>query len=504
MRYFLTGLSLSFLVNVCAQDVRWGGGLSPNCVRSARNIPSDLEGGALWSYKMGTHQYAIPSIDRGRIYTGTNDGGCTRAGYKVNGGSLLSCLNQRSGEVIWSFPVPRYMGGNKPPYYFNKWRSGFISGPLVVDDRIFIVGSRGDILCFDCEGQANGNDGPFLDEATYMELRDPHKTLTSKDGDLIWRFDMLKELEVSPHDSCGSTILYVDGLLYINTSNGIGAGHAPPTRPDAPTLFVLESKTGRLVAVDDEKICRRILHGSWSSPAYGEAGGKKMIFFGGGDGFMYAFNAVKPNRGGEVQKLRKLWAVDCNPPRFRERDGKKMQYSAWNNKKTTGPSEPIGTPVFLDGKLYIAIGQSPLHGPGDGCITCFDAATGDVIWRNEEINRSLSTLAISKGVIYVPDMTGELHAFDQKDGKKLWSANLGGGVQYANACVADGKVFVGTERGRFWVFEEGCSKKVLSETKLPSSPITVVADDGVLYIPMQNRLSAYRKSAGSEPKPLHE
>lgn len=491
MKYFLTCALCILASSAFSQVVRWGGGVSPNCVSAAKNLPENLEQAPLWSYKIGTHQYAIPTIDRGLIFVGSNDSGCEREGYQVNGGSLLSCLDEKSGEVRWSFPVPRFMEGNKPPYFFNKWRSGFISAPLVVGNRVFLVGSRGDVLCFDRAGQADGNNAPFMDEIAYMGLQGEQQELSAQDGDLLWRFDMLKELDVSPHDSCGSTILYVDGLLYINSSNGIGGDHLLSNRPDAPTLFVLESESGKLVAVDDEKIARNILHGSWSSPSYGEAGAQKLIFFGGGDGLMYAFEAVQPDPDGKVQKLKKAWATDCNPLHFRERDGVKLEYSAWNTRRTTGPSEPIGTPIFMDGKVYIAIGQSPLHGLGEGCLSCFDAATGEVLWRNEELNRTLSTLTIARGVIYVADLAGDLHAFEQSNGKKLWSANLGGPVQYANVCVADGKLFIGTERNQFWIFKEGREKKVISMTKLPSPPITAVAADGVLYIPMQNRLNAY-------------
>ncbi len=489
----LTAVCVCFALTGRSQRVRWGGGTSPNSMDTATNVPAG-SGEPLWTYRMGTHQYSIPTIDGDRVFVGTNDGGCTREGYTSSGGSVLSCLDKNSGEVIWTLQSPRNLEGSKPPYYFNKWRCGFISGPVVVGNRVFIVGSRGDVLCLDRDGQSNGNDGPFTDEIAYMELQGENPSLTDRDGDIIWRFDMLTELDVAPHDSCGSTILYVDGLLYINTSNGVGAGHVPPPRPDAPTLFVLEAETGRLVAVDDCKIGRATFHGNWCSPSYGEAGGVKMVFFGGGDGFLYAFKALRPEetRGGEVRTLTLLWRSDCNPPHFRERNGRQMQYSAWNKNLSTGPSEPIGTPVFLDGRVYTVIGQSPLHGEGEGCLTCFDAATGAVVWRTEELNRSLATPAISGGVIYIPDMAGHLNAFDQRDGKKLWSADLGGRVQYANARVADGKVFVGTEKGRFWIFREGRTLEVLHEARLPSPPITVVAGDGLLLIPMQNRLCAYR------------
>jgi len=62
---------------------------------------------------------------------------------------------------------------------------------------------------------------------------------------------------------------------------------------------------------------------------------------------------------------------------------------------------------------------------------------------------------------------------------------------YANAFVADGKVYASTERGDFWIFKAGKEKEVLFKTKLPSPSITVTAVDGLLLIPMQNRLRVY-------------
>ena len=38
-----------------------------------------------------------------------------------------------------------------------------------------------------------------------------------------------------------------------------------------------------------------------------------------------------------------------------------------------GPSEIIATPVFYNNRVYVAIGQDPLHGRGKGCVTCIDA-----------------------------------------------------------------------------------------------------------------------------------
>ena len=84
-----------------------------------------------------------------------------------------------------------------------------------------------------------------------------------------------------------------------------------------------------------------------------------------------------------------------------------------------------------------------------------------------------------------------MHAFDAADGKTLWTHPLEGPVNYANARVADGKVYVGTEKGDFWIFRAGREKTVLSHTRLPSPPVTVSTADGLLFVPLQNRLSVF-------------
>ena len=471
---------------------RWGGGASPNCVSDARGLPETLEGvQPLWELQLGTHQYSIPTIDGGRIYLGINDMSVSRAGYRPSGGGALLCVDLATQKTVWQLPIPRFMGGVKPPYHFDQWKCGVCSGPLVAGERVYVVGNRGDVLCLDREGQSNGNGGPFTDELAYMGVTGSNAVLEASDGDILWRFDGLAELDVVPHDTCASTPLLSDGLLYVGTANGVDGGHQRCPRPDAPMLAVLDAQTGRLVAKDDERTGRRLLHGSWSSPCRGEAGGKDLVFMGGGDGWLYAFAVPVAAADGRVQTLRKVWAADCNPPHFRMRDGLPLAYSAWNRRVADGPSEPVATPVFDRGRVYVAIGQSPLHGLGNGCLSCFDAATGAVVWRSESLGRTLSTVALCDGVIYLPDGAGELHAFDAATGATLWSHALGGPVNYANARVADGKVYVGTEKGDFWIFRAGRDKVVLSRTRVPSPPVTVAVTERLLCIPLQNRLSVF-------------
>lgn len=476
-----------------ASDVcRWGGGESPNCVSDAKGLPASLEGAApAWELRLGTHQYSIPTVDHDLVFLGANDGGVAREGYQPSGGGAVICAELATGRVVWTLPVPRCLEGKAEPYHFDLWKCGVCSGPVSDGERVYLLGNRGDVLCLDRRGQADGNGGPFADELAYMGVATNGAALGPGDGDILWRFDLMQELGCVPHDTCASTALLAGGLLYVNTGNGVDAAHKYVVRPDAPTLAVLDAKTGRLVATDDAHIGRRTLHGNWSSPSCGEAAGRRLIFFCGGDGFLYAFEPPS-GTGVPARTLRTVWSADCTPPHYRERDGRPLLYSAWNRRAADGPSEAVSTPVCEGGRVYAAIGQSPQHGPGAGCLTCFDAATGAVVWRNESVGRTLATVALQNGVVYVPDGAGTLHAVDARTGQTLWTHALEGPAHYASARAADGKVFVGTESGVLWIFRAGRDKAVLSRSRLPCPPITVAAADGVLLVPMQNRLSAYR------------
>ena len=471
---------------------RWGGGSSPNMAGNAKDLPADPGSiQPLWDLKLGSHTYSIPTIDRGRIYIGANDAAVQRPGFKPTGGGVLMCVDQATGKLIWRLPSPRYFAGVRPPYHFDQWNCGSCSGPVVDGDRVYLISGRGEILCLDRDGQANGNDGPFQDELAYMGITNgPEAKLEPTDGDIIWKYDLIPELDVVLHDVCGSTLLVHGDLLYACTSNGIDDQHDKVPRPDAPTLIVLDKNTGRLLARDNEKIGRRLLHCNWSSPSPGQVNGRTLIFFGGGDGVLYAFEPPGPSKDPGVRILNKVWSYDCNPPDFRMRDGQPVPYSKSSKNRPDGPSEIIGTPVFYGGCVYVAIGQSPLHGNGRGCLSCVDAATGTKVWASELVERTLATPSVADGLLYIPDTTGNLHCFDAGTGERHWVHPLGATTWSASSFVADGKVYVGTETGTLWVLTAGRELQVLSKTRLKTNPITLTAANGVLYIPTQHSLLA--------------
>lgn len=450
----------------------------------------------LWEIPLGSHQYTLPKLDGGKLFVGVNDRNIEHPSVKRTGGGIMMCLEPATGQRIWQLPIPRYMEGVRPPFHFGHWESGVISGPVFDGKHLYIVSPRGEVLCLDCVGQADGNDGPFVDEAAYIGA-EPGYELTKTDGDIIWRVD-IKPFGVVPHDECGSSPVLVGNYLYACTSNGVDDKHNLPANPKAPSLVVLDKHTGALAATDGGCISPNILHGQWSSPAAAEFGGQKMVLFGGGDGVLYAFEPLVGSGTGQAPAtLKQFWKYDCNPAEYRMRDGKQIAYSRFNRRTADGPSEIIATPTVVDGRVYIAIGQSPLHGTGQGCLTCLDGKTGKKIWESRAVERSLATAAVEDGLLYIADFSGRMHCLDADTGQVVWQHELESDVWTASPAIVADKVYISTEKKKeLWVFKTGREKQVLGRCKLDSPGITPMFENGVLYLPTQQRLFAI-KAAGA-------
>jgi hypothetical protein len=268
---------------------------------------------------------------------------------------------------------------------------------------------------------------------------------------------MLHELSIFPHDAnCSGALIHGD-VLYVGTANGVDDDCTP--YPQAPSLIALDKRTGRLVGYDDARIGTRVFHGQWSSPSLGRVGGKTLVFFGGGDGICYAFEALE-RIPAKPRPLECVWSCDCNPSDYRYRKGKPIDYWAGDVRKTddnkddgryVGPSEIIATPVFYKNRVYVTIGQDPEHGRGRGMLTVIDATqTGDIsktgkVWTFGKLDRSLSTVSIADGLLYVADYPGRLFCLDAETGRCLWSHETKQGV-WGSTLVADGKVYLGTKK----------------------------------------------------------
>jgi len=278
--------------------------------------------------------------------------------------------------------------------------------------------------------------------------------------------------------------------LYLNTSNGVDNTHAVIRAPDAPSLIVLDKRTGTLVARDYEKIGPHIFHSTWSSPALATINGKPQIIFGGGDGICYGFKALSVSQKDHIEALEKIWWFDGDPSAPKENIHTYLK----NRKKS--PSTIQSMPVHVAGKVYLTLGGDIWWGKRQAWLKCIDATKiGDTsgsgeIWSYALNRHCCATPAVADGLVFVGDCGETVHCVDAATGKPYWTHELAGDI-WASALVADGKVYLGSRRGEFLIFRVSKEKELLFSIKLDSEiNASPVAANGVLYVATMKYLYA--------------
>jgi outer membrane protein assembly factor BamB len=459
-----------------------------------------------WVARLGSENYSCPVVADGRVYIGTNDEDLDDPRFRPTRGGVLMCLDERTGAVRWRLVVPRLeIDRAKVSEDFDEMNLGICSTPTVEGGRVYLVTNRCEVVCLDADGMADGNDGPFTDEAGFSVPDGAARPeLGPGDADIVWRFDMLRDLPVFPHDAANCSILVVGEHLYVCTANGVYDGKV--VLPTAPSLVVLDKRTGQLLARDDGRISARVFHGQWSSPALAEARGRRVVVYGGGDGVCHGFAPLEAGAvaGATPATLAEAWSFDCNPPGYRQRGGEPIDYWALvrGGPRTldadgmlVSPSEVIGSPVVAGNRIYVAIGQDPVHGPGRGALSCIaldgrgDITASGRVWQYTGIGRSLSTVAVADGLVYAAEHAGKVHCLDAATGRLHWVHDTREEI-WSSTLVADGKVWIGTRKSLV-VLAAGRERRVLAEMRL-GTPVWSVptAANKTLFVASQRNLWA--------------
>ncbi|MBW3541426.1 MAG: PQQ-binding-like beta-propeller repeat protein [Planctomycetes bacterium] len=504
----------------------WGGWPSRNNTPEGKNIPTewDVESGEniKWAAPLGSQTYGNPVVANGKVYVGTNNAhGYVKAfPPSVDLGCLL-CFDEKTGKFLWQHSNRKLAAGRVVDWPLQ----GICDAPYVDGERLWYVSSRGEVLCLDTEGfHDDENDGAYTSEP-----------LASKDdADVIWLFDMMGELGTFQHNMCSCSVVCAGDVLLVNTSNGVDAGHINLPSPNAPSFLALDRNTGKLLWTDNSP-GTNILHGQWSSPTYAVLGGQSQALFAGGDGWLRSFDPQGDGKGGS--KL--LWKFDCNP-----------KETKWILGGRGTRNNIIATPVVYDGLVYVAVGQDPEHGEGDGHLWCIDPTKkldgGDVsptlavgadgkpiphrrlqaidpsagekavpnpdsamVWHydkfdansdskfdfEETLHRSCGTVAIKNDLLYIADFSGLFHCLDAKqhtDGKPVvhWTYDMFAAA-WGSPLIVEGKVYIGDEDGDITIFELSEDMKIIGELNMENSVYStpVVAND-TLFISNKNTLFA--------------
>lgn len=138
-------------------------------------------------------------------------------------------------------------------------------------------------------------------------------------------------------------------------------------------------------------------------------------------------------------------------------------------------SPAVNAPAVANGVVYMVAGAPP-----QGEVVALDAATGTVKWVALTAFYNMQGLALANGLVYASVVSGGVYAFDASTGALVWRARVA--IGDSAPAVANGVVYVGAGTAYFYAFDAatGATLAVVGNcgTQPYSSPVVA---NGVVY-----------------------
>ena len=392
----------------------------------------------VWSVELGHPTYGRPVVAGDAVYVGTDNTRRMNPDFQEESGVLMA-FRATDGTFLWQDVAPRVDRGLREFVLPSTTSAAHVEG-----DRLFYVTAECQLRALDTHGAR------------------------------VWELDMCSRLGVFPHEASNSDVVPVGDLLMVSTSNGQNEGHLRVPSPRAPSLIAVNRHSGEVIwrAVGAGA---QVLHGQWSSPVAADVNGRMLVLFGGGDGWLRAYDAAS---GHEV------WRFDGNPKdaRWLPRPG------------VLSRSSIIASPVFADGRVFLAMGQSPGHGNGPSLMYAIspngqgDVTGSRILWTSREVGRVVGTPIVKDGLLYVADLGGTVHCLDAATGVHVWKHETNEEV-WGCLLLAGDRLYVGTVDGNMTVLRAGRRKEVLAQIEMDAALYSRPALVGdALYLATARRL----------------
>jgi outer membrane protein assembly factor BamB len=354
------------------------------------------------------------------------------------------------------------------------WRAPFggRSAPVVVGNHLYVQNpsGRGDklqerVMCLDpdtgkviWEYKINlfqsdapahrvGWASPAVDPETgniYAQTVGGLVVALSSAGKLLWERSLAEEWGAFTTHGGRTMSPMVDGDLVI-VSHAVSNWGANGNR--SHRFIAMNKRTGETQWVSTPG--GRPYDTAYALPMIATINGLRMLICGLGDGGVYA---IKPQTG------EKIWG-------------------------TVIAKRGINTGVAVNGNnVIVSHGDENLDTSEMGMIGAIDGSQkGDiktVKWAAKGFLGGFSSPIVDGDRVLQIENGSRLVAFDIVTGKQLWKQQLGT-VQKAPPVLADGKIFVGTESGKFFILRPHTDKcDVLSDVEMPVSTNSVGGSEG--------------------------
>jgi outer membrane protein assembly factor BamB len=437
----------------------------PTTVVQTGNPPVDWDTttgrNIIWSVELGNETFGRPVVVGDAVYVGTDNARHMNPAIQEHAGVLMA-FHAKDGKFLWQDVASRVERGLR-----EFLLPSTTSAPYVEGNRLYYVTAECQLRSLDTQGFRDGeNSGPYQEEVFQDHAA----------ADIVWELDMCGRLGVFPHEATNSEVLPVGDLLMVSTSNGQNEGHTRVPSPRAPSLIAVDKRSGEVVwrAIGPGE---QVLHGQWSSPVAANVNGRIQVLFGGGDGWLRSYDAAS---GHEV------WRFDGNPKDAR-----------WLPRpRVLSRGSIIASPVFDDGRVFVAMGQSPGHGNGPSLIHAIspngqgDVTESRLLWTSREVGRVVGTPIAKDGLLYVGDLGGTIHCLDAATGAPVWKHETNEAI-WGSLVLAGDRLYVGNVEGSMTVLRAGRRKQLLGQILMDAalySPPALIGD--ALYLATAIRLYA--------------
>ncbi|MGL6073096.1 MAG: PQQ-binding-like beta-propeller repeat protein, partial [Fimbriiglobus sp.] len=431
-----------------------------------------------WTANVGSRAIGGPVVANGLVWVGTNNESLLDPKITDDRG-VYACFRESDGRFLGQYASPRLELGKM----IADWpTSGTGGSPVVEGDRVWLVTNRREVVCLDSKPLSQGT---------------PAR--------VVWKYDLIQELGVFPNspmipspNNVGSPVIHQD-WLYVPTGNGVDVDHPGAQRvraPKAPSLVCFHKTTGKVVWKDNSPGLEGF-GGHHASPLIFQHRGKALVVHPQADGWVRAFDAGT----GAL-----IWKFDINH--------KSAKWDWQKDGLAFTKAVVVGNPVLADGRLYFAAGREPEFAGGPGRLFCIDPTkTGDVspeledgkanpasalLWdfQTEGKNtmlQTVSSVAVSAGLVIAPDRYGHVHCLDARTGKHHWSHDTKGGMM-ADPLIVDDKIYIGNDNGLLTILERATTRKVVQvhdfDRPIVASPSYA---NGTLFIQTEFKLYAIAK-----------
>ncbi|MBC8164741.1 MAG: PQQ-binding-like beta-propeller repeat protein [Bryobacteraceae bacterium] len=344
------------------------------------------------------------------------------------------------------------------------WRVpyGGRSAPVVMNNRVYLLNPSGQnenlqerVMCLDADT------GKVLWEYKYsVFLSDvpPHRTAWSSpaldpetgnvftfgvggmlnafdgNGRKLWSRSLGEEVGLVTTHGGRTVTPIIEGPLVI--VSGITSGWGDLARA-GHRFMAFDKKTGEYVWFSSPG--GRPFDTTYSPPVVADVDGIRMFMAGGSDGTVHAL---------KVWTGEPLWKYEISKRGLNTGVAMNGTTAIVSHSEENYDSSEMGLLAAVDAKARGTIGKDQIK------------------WTVKNWQGGFSSPIVDGDRLYQVDNGANLHAFDVNNGRPLWQQNIGT-IQKASPVLADGKLYVGSENGKFFILRPGQSKvEVLSEHQL--------------------------------------